>query len=279
MRPKTLTLRGAAAADDDAFATAQSLAQLAGDEDGIATSQPMRADEPTTPAAGDAALTEDTPITQQPDLDEIIPPRRLVFGSLADLSGVNFTIDGVDENGEPILEVIEGPEAGPGDDADAIVDEESLNDPEAVELTLEAAAAELDPARRITFSSSSDLSGITFTVTGLDAYGEPQVQNYNGPNNGSDTTDHLWSSITKIEADGTGSGDIDIGWANVLSRKFTDEHYAKVNSITPDASLAEAIVVFIARSDQVMPLTLNGAEGSGELDPPRRIAITWAAPL
>lgn len=277
MRPKTLTLRGAAAADTDAFAASQSLAQLSADADGIAQSQVMRADDTPSLIAAVAGVTEDTGITLEPDAAEIIPPARLLFQSTADFSGITFTIVGVDEHGEAIEETFEGPDAGPADDLDGIVDEQALNDPDGLELTLEEAAAALDPARALTFSSGDDLSSVNFVITGLDAYGEAQQVQIAGPNNGEVATTELWSAVTSIEATGTGTGDIDVGWEDVLSRKLTQEHYASVASITPDGTLAEDLDVGTARTDQVMPLTLNGAEGSGDLDPPRRIAITWAS--
>lgn len=68
------------------------------DDDGIALEQ---------------APTEDTPLVLETAAGALNPPRALTFTSAGDLSGVNFEIVGVDENGEPqTVEAFPGPNAG-----------------------------------------------------------------------------------------------------------------------------------------------------------------------
>lgn len=82
-----------------------------------------------------------------------------------------------------------------------------------VPFTLEAAAAALSPARRLTFISTDNLSGVNFEIVGTDENGDPQtVAAFAGPNNETLTTAELWSSVTSITPDATDAGTLTIGW-------------------------------------------------------------------
>jgi hypothetical protein len=83
----------------------------------------------------------------------------------------------------------------------------------AVTLVLEAAAAALSPARRLTLASAANLSAITFNITGTDAAGAPQnVAAFAGPNNNTVTTAELWGSITSIVPSASNGSNITAGW-------------------------------------------------------------------
>jgi hypothetical protein len=96
-------------------------------------------------------------------------------------------------------------------DADGIVTTEAPQ--AATPLTLQAAAAALSPARRLTITSAANLSGVNFEIVGTDRNGDPQtVAAFAGPNNTTVTTAELWSSITSITPDATDAGTLTAGW-------------------------------------------------------------------
>ena len=73
-----------------------------------------------------------------------------------------------------------------------------------VDLTLGGAFASagvvtFPEATTVDFTSSSDLSGTTFTVLGTDANGLPQSQSLLGPNNSTRSTTKLFKTITAIQ--------------------------------------------------------------------------------
>jgi hypothetical protein len=96
-------------------------------------------------------------------------------------------------------------------DADGIVTAETMVI--ATPIALEAAAAALSPARRLTFQSTDNLSTVNFEIVGTDENGDPQtVAAFVGPNNNTVTTAELWSSVDSITPDATNAGTLNVGW-------------------------------------------------------------------
>lgn len=86
------------------------------------------------------------------------------------------------------------------------------------DLTLLAAAASLDPPRRIVITSAGDDSGITFTIEGRDRAGNALSETLTGANASSVTSNYVYSSVTKISASGASADDVEVGWsAEVIS--------------------------------------------------------------
>jgi hypothetical protein len=112
---------------------------------------------------------------------------------------------------------------------------------EDVPLTLTAGAAgPFSSARKISFTSTANLSGITFAVVGVDENGQVDVANYVGPNNNTITANELWRSITSITPNGTDVGEVSVGFPTSMN-----------------------------------VLTLTG--GAAALDPPRQVTLVSGA--
>jgi hypothetical protein len=82
-----------------------------------------------------------------------------------------------------------------------------------VALTLEAAAADLDPPREVAIYSAADLSAISFVVVGLDRNGQAVTETIVGPAAAATVVGQLvYSVVTSITPDGTDAGDVEVGW-------------------------------------------------------------------
>jgi hypothetical protein len=85
----------------------------------------------------------------------------------------------------------------------------------ATSITLASSSAGDGLAHQISFASSANLSGITFTITGTDADGVSQTEDVTGPNNDTvESTKYFltWTSITKSAT--LGANTLDIGWVD-----------------------------------------------------------------
>lgn len=65
-------------------------------------------------------------------------------------------------------------------------------------LTLDAAAASISPPREITLTSAQDLSGVTFTLVGLDRWGNPIEETLIGPDSDTVKSRKIFSSLTAV---------------------------------------------------------------------------------
>lgn len=80
-------------------------------------------------------------------------------------------------------------------------------------LTLEAAAAALDPARKIEIDSDADISAVVFTVVGTDRWGRPQSEEITGVTTTAVSSVHIYGSITSITPDTTDAvNSANVGW-------------------------------------------------------------------
>jgi hypothetical protein len=80
-------------------------------------------------------------------------------------------------------------------------------------LTLEAAAASIDPPRELLFTFDGDSTAVTFTIVGKDRRGTDQTEILVGGNAEALITKGVYSSITSITPDVTDAGTFEIGFA------------------------------------------------------------------
>lgn len=101
------------------------------------------------------------------------------------------------------------------DDADGIAEAQTLGS--ATDLSLDgtlvtdgvATAAE---AQIVTITSVGNDSGITFTITGLDADGTSVSETITGPNATTATTTGFFKTVTQIATSGATAADVTAGW-------------------------------------------------------------------
>lgn len=91
-----------------------------------------------------------------------------------------------------------------------------------VPVTLLAAAASISPAREISLTASADISGVTFTIVGLDRRGLAQTETIKGPASATTVTGRkIWSSITSITPNATDTDTAAFGYpARVVSNWY-----------------------------------------------------------
>jgi hypothetical protein len=83
-------------------------------------------------------------------------------------------------------------------------------------ITLLAAGQVFDVPRNVQITSSGNDSGTVYTVTGRDEYGAVVVSTITGPNTTTVQGTKAYKSITSISASVTPTGNISIGFGNVL---------------------------------------------------------------
>lgn len=96
-------------------------------------------------------------------------------------------------------------------DANGIAEDQTLVG--AGNLTLDGALAsdQLPEAQRISFESTGNLSGVTFTVTCRDSDQVSYTEDIAGPNNGTVTTTGYCKYVTQIAADGAVGTNVEVG--------------------------------------------------------------------
>lgn len=95
-------------------------------------------------------------------------------------------------------------------DADAIVDGGT-----GASLTLASSNAGDDLAHQLNFTSTANLSSITFTITGTDADGVIQTEDVTGPNNTTvESTKYFLTWISIVPSATLGANTVDIGWVD-----------------------------------------------------------------
>lgn len=122
-----------------------------------------------------------------------------------------------------------------------------------VDLTLGGAFASggvvtFPEATTVTFTSSSDLSTVTFTVTGTDAQGLVQTEAVTGPNNATVSTVKLFKTITKIAVD--------------TATTFTVETVEVGNPDTPSFGTGAWWPLDIYNPNQVTTISVNELSGA-----------------
>lgn len=117
-------------------------------------------------------------------------------------------------------------------------------------VTLTGAAASISPAREVTLTSSGDVSGVQFTVRGLDRRGNPFTEIVQGPN--AATTIKLngvYSSIVSITPSASDADTVSFGspqrvvspwFINDTTRAAETIPTAKVQALNPDPPAAFA---------------------------------------
>lgn len=96
-----------------------------------------------------------------------------------------------------------------------------------VPLTLLAAAAALSPPRRLLFTASADISGVTFTIRGTDRNGLAITETFVGPSNATPVpTQYIYASVTSITPAGSDADTLEVGWdTEVISAPVMLDHF------------------------------------------------------
>lgn len=150
----------------------------------------------------------------------LIPQRFVTLTSAANLSGISFTITGTEGT-----EVLVGPNANtvtsvrsysaitsivPGGTSASTV---SAGWPASTVIyAMIQALTTFSPSRKLTLTSTSDFSAVSFTFIGTDTAGLAQTETIVGPNNSTVTTTHYFASVTSITPSALAAGNISAGY-------------------------------------------------------------------
>lgn len=274
---------------------------VGGDEASELVDGPVGAAQDDDGIALEQAPTEDTELTLEAAAAELNPPRHLTLTSAGDLSGVNFEIVGLDEDGESqTVAAFAGPNqetlttnerwsavtsitpdstsvttltigwpdtygtirSGNGyreitsitpNASDAGTIEVGWEDTDtAFGLVLEL--TELNPDRRITLTSSDDLSGVDFLLIGQDLNGLPVNEVLTGPDNATVTSTVRFASITDIIPQSIGNGSVSAGWPDELATLYKAEHAVDLTHLflrNTDALTQEIDLTLVVNGEEI----------------------------
>lgn len=100
-------------------------------------------------------------------------------------------------------------------------------------------------ARAVSFTSTDNLSGLTFTVAGYDVYGYPLTATRAGPNNTTVNTTKAFKYITSITPSATNAGAVTVGTADIFGLSLRADAWGYV-TVYWDNALITAATGFVA---------------------------------
>tara|TARA_R100001086_G_C11832291_1_gene256897 strand:+ start:700 stop:1680 length:981 start_codon:yes stop_codon:yes gene_type:complete len=200
----------AALTDDEYYMLLDGGMATAGDGDGVCTSQSV-----TGQVAINGADSEEKNGIRRVNYG-MAAPRRVSLASASDNSGVTLTIKGKDGSGIPVTEDVTGPGAGASVYTANLysVVELIYGDAVTTALTVGDNTGYVDfgnLARAINITSDGNSTAITFTVTGLDVYGNVQSEEITGPSSATATGSSYFSFVSSISASGSDSNSVSAG--------------------------------------------------------------------
>lgn len=124
----------------------------------------------------------------------------------------------------------------------------------------------LDVPRNVTLTSAGNISGVTFTITGYDVYGQRMTQALAGPNANTVGTTKAFKEIVSVAVSGAVGTNTSVGIGDVfgLPYRVTDSGYlARVGWA---GALAEDAATFVP-AVQTNPATSSTGDVRGTIDP------------
>lgn len=126
---------------------------------------------------------------------------------------------------------------------------------------------QLDTPRCVAIISTANLSGMTFTVSGFDQYGQPMTQTLTGPNNATVNTKKAFRQILSVTPSATdGANNVTVGTADIFGMNFVVLHNEYVASVKWGGALAQDGGVFTP-ADTTSPATASTGDIRGTYAP------------
>ena len=204
---------------------------------------------------------------------------KLTITSASDFSATQFTILGDDANGQPIREVIAGPNNATVTGAVPFKVIRSISPSAAsgndftvgiypLEAQLLAFPTTLASPRPVTITSAANLSALAFTVEGTDRSGRPISQTITGPNAATVTTTMYFKTVTAVRYNGAMASNVEVGWGvtSVCAPQPVD-HYRNPFGIGLGCSILSGTPTYSVEHtfDDIQSATFN--EGTAEWFP------------
>lgn len=111
-----------------------------------------------------------------------------------------------------------------------------------------------DVARAVSLTSTSDLSGINFLVTGYDEYGQRMSQLKAGPNNNTVNTLKAFKSVLSVVPSAANAGTVSVGTSDIFGLNYCITDAVEIVSAKWAATLAQNAGTFVA-ADTTSPAT------------------------
>jgi len=199
----------AALTDDQFYMLLDGGMATAGDGDGVCTSQSVNGQ-----LAIDGADSEEKNGIRRVNYGRAAP-RRVSFASASDNSSVTLTVKGKDGSGIPVTEEVTGPNAASvySSNLYSVIDL-IYSDSATTSLTVGDNAGYVnlgELCRTVNITSDGNSTAITYSVVGLDVYGNVQTESITGPSSGTATGSSYFRFISSIKASGSDSNSVSAG--------------------------------------------------------------------
>jgi|TARA_R110002110_G_scaffold3776_9_gene19682 hypothetical protein len=268
----------AALTDDEFYMLLDGGMATAGDGDGVCTSQSV-----TGQVAINGADSEEKNGIRRVNYGRAAP-RRVSLASGSDNSSVTITIKGKDGSGTPVTEDVTGPAASASVYTANLysVVELIYSDIATTALTVGDNAGYVDLGslcRQVNITSDGNSTAITFTVTGLDVYGNVQSEDITGPSSATATGSSYFRFVSSIKASGSDSNSVSGGvvagiriminnqdtrlknWYMVQAANAAKAEITMENGATSSASGATKMVFNPGQGDGVVNYPSIGGSG------------------
>jgi len=267
----------AALTDDEFYMLLDGGMATAGDGDGICTSQSVAGQ-----VAINGADSEEKNGMRRVNYGRSAP-RRVSFASGSNNSGLTFTIKGKDGSGIPVTETLTGPNNASVYTTNlfSVVDL-IYSDGTSNALTVGDNLGYVDLGslcRQINITSDGNSSAITYTVAGLDVYGNVQTEDITGPSSATATGSSYFRFVSSIKASGSDSNSVSGGvvagiriminnqdtrlknWYMVQAANAAKAEITMENGATSSASGATKMVFNPGQGDGVVNYPSIGGSG------------------
>lgn len=199
----------AAVTDDQFYVLNDGGMATAGDGDGICTSQSVAGQLSIDGAASDEKDG------QRRVSYGVAAPRRISFASSNNNSALTFTIKGMDGSGVKVTETLTGPNAASVYTTNLFSRVDLIySDGTTDALTVGDNAGYVDfskLARQVNITSDGNSTAITYTVAGLDVYGNVQTEDITGPSSSTTNGTKFFSFVSSIKASASDSNSVSAG--------------------------------------------------------------------
>ncbi len=133
-------------------------------------------------------------------------------------------------------------------------------------------------SRAISFTSSDNLSGLTFTVRGYDIYGYPITVTRAGPNNTTVNTTKAFKYVTSITPSASNAGHVTVGTADIFGIGLVADAWAYV-TVYWDNALITAATGFVAAVTTTASATTGDVRGTyatqSASDATKKLQLFW----
>jgi hypothetical protein len=120
--------------------------------------------------------------------------------------------------------------------------------------------------RNVTITSTTNESGVTFTVTGEDQYGETVRETITGPNNTTVSGKKAFSQVTSVACGGAITGNVNVGSGDVIGLPYHLGDKGDIIALTVDGAVETTAPTLVAGFSTSGTSTATTADVRGTID-------------